>query len=287
MEKFLQDLLATQDLTPAQEAALQAHKEEITNYLRKEFGSDPIIKYAGSREKGTMISEYYDLDVVCYFPSSDARTLKEIRESVASHLAKEYRLHHKASAERILDLKSASTPANYHIDVVPGRFIEGSKDVFLHVAYGDKERMQTNLKTHITYIRDSGCVDIIRLIKLWACRNTIQIKSFILEIFIVRVLEGSKNKSKLKESIIEVFEAFKNNFETMKLVDPANSNNVVSTIMSDIEKATVKLFAEQMLNNIEKADTVDTWKDIFKEKAKATTSPKPIVAPLKPWGTKS
>ena len=86
-ENFLQELLASQDLLPEQERALQAHKKEITDFLRAEFGDVPVIKYAGSREKGTMIQDRYDLDIVCYFPSSDTRTLKQIRQDVSARLA--------------------------------------------------------------------------------------------------------------------------------------------------------------------------------------------------------
>ena len=78
-EKYLQGLLSEHDLSSAQEKALQAHKAEVTAFLREEFGDAPTIKYAGSREKGTMIAEKYDLDIVCYFPSSDTRSLKDPR----------------------------------------------------------------------------------------------------------------------------------------------------------------------------------------------------------------
>ena len=164
-EEYLKALLASQDLTDQQEKDLAAHKKEVTDYLRGEFGDVPSIRYAGSYAKGTMIRERYDLDIVCYFPSDDGRSLKEIRGDVAARLMEKYVVDHKASAERILDLKGATAPGDFHIDVVPGRFIADTKDVFLHVGYGEKERMQTNLKTHIDYIANSGCVPIIRLAK--------------------------------------------------------------------------------------------------------------------------
>jgi uncharacterized protein YunC (DUF1805 family) len=61
-ETFLQNLLAAQNLSDQQEKDLQAHKKEVTDFLRAKFGNDPVIKYAGSREKGTMICDKYDLD---------------------------------------------------------------------------------------------------------------------------------------------------------------------------------------------------------------------------------
>ncbi len=281
-EKFLQELLVTQKLSTEQETALQAHKKEVTDFLRAEFGDAPTIKYAGSREKGTMIAERYDLDIVCYFPSSDDRSLKEIRDDVSTHLKKKYLIQSKASAERITNPKGSTAPHGYHIDVVPGRFIEDTKDVFLHVAYGEKERMQTNLKVHIEHIVNSGCVPVIRLAKLWACRNNVDIKTFILELFVVRALIGSHDKSNLTKSFRRVLEAMKDEFGTLQLVDPANSNNIVSKLVTSSEEVVVVHAAEQALNAIGESDDVGNWQTVFREEDNKgyRVPPIPSVAPL-------
>ena len=263
---FLQGLLDAQNLSQQQDKDLQSHKSEVTNFLRAEFGQDPVIKYAGSYEKGTMISDRYDLDIVCYFPSSDERSLKEIREDVSTRLSKKYILTHKASAERILDLKGTDAPVDFHIDVVPGRFIMNTKDVFLHVAQGDKERMQTNLKTHIDHIANSGCVPVIRLVKLWANRNNIHIKTFILELFVVEALSGSGTKDNLELSFLKVMEAFKDKFGNIELVDPANpTGNVVSRTITSSEKLVVAQAGENAFKQLVGSDNLSDWKTIFGE----------------------
>lgn len=264
-EKFLQDLLVSQNLLDPQEKDLQAHKKEVTDFLRTEFGASPVIKYAGSREKGTMIRDRYDLDIVCYFPSTDNRSLKEIRDDVAKHLAQRYLTRPKASAERILDLKGKSAPVDFHIDVVPGRFIENSKDVFLHVAYGDRERIQTNLKTHIDYIVNSGCVPIIRLAKLWAHRNNLTIKTFVLELFVVEALSGSRNKGNLKEGFREVIEAFRDTFTITQLIDPANTNNIVSQATEESDKVAIEHAASTTFDKIGRSENVADWQGVFNE----------------------
>lgn len=263
--EFLTDLLASQELLPHQETLLQQHKTEVTDYLRSQYGNAPIIKYAGSREKGTMIRDNYDLDIVCYFPSDDNRSLKEIREGVQSHLAKQYVLQPKTSAERILDLRGASAPIGYHIDVVPGRFIQDTKDVFLHVNTTDRERLQTNLKTHIDFITNSGCVPVIRLVKIWCHRNRINIKTFIAEIFVVRSLEGFNEKSNLKSAFLHVLESFKDNFEKIQLIDPANTNNIVSEIHSAVEKSIIANTAEHAFNKLKDSTDLNLWQGVFQE----------------------
>lgn len=293
INEYLKGLLTSQDLTPRQEADLESHKEEVTKFLRAEFGEAPIIKYAGSREKGTMIRDSYDLDVVCYFPSSDTRSLKEIREDVSTHLAKEYLLESKASAERILNLRGTTAPASYHVDVVPGRFIEGTKDVFLHVQYGDRERMQTNLKTHIDFIKNSGSVDVIRLMKLWICRNNLGFKTFVLELFVVNALSGFAKKEDLQASVIKVLEEMELNLKTVQLIDPANTNNVVSRVVSATDKSLLIGAASNALTTIDKSDDLTKWKSVFEEggnRGVAGVLPyvvpapaAPIVNPSGPW----
>ena len=279
IEKFLQDLLASQDLSSEQEAALQAHKKEVTDFLRAEFGADPVVKYAGSHEKGTMISDSYDLDIVCYFPSSDTRTLKEIREDVSSHLKKRYLIEGKTSAERITNLKDGSAPQSYHIDVVPGRFIEGTKDVFIHVDYGDRERMQTNLKKHIDYIsiENKECIPAIRLVKIWNCRNNIGIKTFILELFVIWALNGSHNKNNLRVAILETLNAFKDQFGELHLEDPANSNNPISKLISPSHRVMVARAAEEAFNKISGSDNLADWKAVFRENSGESSSTGPTI----------
>ena len=288
IETYLKELLVSQDLTREQERTLQAHKNEVTEFLRAEFGDDPKIKYAGSREKGTMIRDNYDLDIVCYFPSSNMRSLKEIRDDVSAHLNKKYMLQEKASAVRILNLKGSTAPPGYHIDVVPGRFIENTSDVFIHLVGGDKDRLQTNLKTHVSTITTSECAPVIRLAKIWAYRNGINVKTFVLELFIVDALSGYHSKDNLKNSFLKALEDIRNRFATAKLVDPANTNNVVSQLVPSSSKIMAVNAAENTFNKIEGSDNLADWKSVFGETNSVdfVTAPHTLsggFAPSAPW----
>jgi hypothetical protein len=176
---------------------------------------------------------------------------------------------------------------------VPGRFINDTSDVFIHIASSDKERMQTNLKTHINYIANSGCVPVIRLAKLWAFRNNISIKTFILELFVVDVLSGSRTKDNLQESFLSVLEAFQDQFETTQLVDPANTNNIVSRTIELSDKRNVSSAAREAFSKVDGTSRLDNWREIFKDSGQ----PKPFninhgiaesasvgFTPRAPWG---
>jgi hypothetical protein len=233
-----------------------------------------------------MIVESYDLDIICYFPSDTEKTLKEIYKDVWNALSSHYKLEAKSSAIRIRKEEPEQAEHDYHIDVVPGRFIQGTDDVFLYMNFADRERMQTNLKTHINYITQSGCQEIIKLVKLWKVRNDIVFKTFILELFVINALQGIRDKTELENAFKTVMEAFVNNSH-VELVDPANTANVVSRTISDLGRQNMKAKAQEALDIMRKHSSDDKWKLIFKEtiteRQPATQTASAGFAPRSPW----
>ncbi len=284
---FLEDLLKSQELDSEDNSQLEQHEQEVRNFLAEKFDENPVIKIAGSVKKGTAIHESYDLDIVVYFPSSDERSLKQIYDDMVSLLSEEYTIQPKTSAVRITGLQGNEDNNDYHIDVVPGRFIKDSEDVFLHVSYGDKERMQTNLKTHIEHVVNSNCEDIIKLVKIWKKRNNVEIRTFVLELFVIKHLEDVSDKSDLENCFITVMSAFRDN-QIIGLVDPANSNNNVSQTMTDSQKEFVASKASETLETLDNGDLSgeEKWSMIFKqteEKSQSRTSVVMTGMPNKPW----
>ncbi len=287
MATYLQSLLASQELTPAEHTGLDAHKDEVEKFLRQEFGQDPVIKIAGSLSKGTAIKESYDLDIVVYFPDSDTRSLKQIYDDVDTKLSGRYTVELKNSAIRIHGLKTNEQNQDYHIDVVPGRFITGSKDVFLHIRNGDKERMQTNLKTHIEYVTKSDCQDAIKLVKIWKKRNNLSLRTFILELLVIRALDGYQSKTNPEMAFTKAMGVFSTSMK-VELTDPANTNNVVSKLLSDQEKDTISRIAAETLKTINETNP-NKWEIIFRGNPlprQSIATPAPITInrpPSKPW----
>lgn len=266
---------------------LSGHREEVEGYLREKFGQEPMIRYAGSKAKGTMIAENYDLDIVCYFPHDKDATIKEIHDSVQRVLSLKYVIKPKASAVRIKGIDN-NVETDYHIDVVPGKFIESDDgDVFLHVVYGEKERIQTNIDTHIAYVKDSGCQDVIKLMKIWKERNGVPFKTFVLEIAIVETLKGLNNKDDFSRSLRKIFTFLRDEIESVRLLDPANSNNIVSESISGGDKTIIASKTTEALKILEdkEEDEITGWQKIFDEEIKAGGSwsgPTIISNPPKP-----
>jgi hypothetical protein len=287
--EYLENVLRAQQLKQGELDALTEHRSEVEALLREKFGSSPVIKYGGSRAKGTMIKESYDLDIVCYFLSDVEKTLKEIYEETRACLQKKYAIEPKASALRIKIVNAQGLTVDYHVDVIPGKFVVGSKDVFLYLSGTDKERIKTNIKTHIDYVSGSNYKDVIKLLKLWRTRNNLFIKTFVLELLVVELLKKNDSQLSLSGALKYLFKNIQDNIRSLKLVDPANSNNIISDILSDADKLLIsnKAGDSVKLLDSQEYDEVEKWKIIFQypSSIERTTEAPAIIINRQPVGS--
>lgn len=241
---------------------LQETRKDVEALIREKFADcSPTIRYGGSKVKGTMIIDAYDLDIVSYFPHDDicaGETLKDIYDNAVNALAEQYYVEPRRSAIRIRSKDSAHE--DFHIDVVPGRFTDDTKsDTFLYQSGVEKGRLKTNLDVHIAHIRDSGLVDIIQLTKLWKVRNSIDLKTFGLELLVIKYATNSK-KNHLETGLVSFWEYLRDHGDNITIEDPANpGGNDLSVLLSDSTKALLSMFAKSALNLVE----AGSWESIF------------------------
>jgi len=240
---------------------LRSTRDEVEGLLKSELeSSNPVIRYGGSKAKGTMIKESYDLDITCYFlhgDESSGETLQDIFNNVKKILDKKYYVQAKTSALRL----QSSEGKDFHIDVVPGRFVdEENEDTFLYFSEAEKNRLKTNLNKHIDHIKNSGQRDLIKLLKFWRYRYGLSVKTFILELLAIEVL-GKSNKP-LNERLLNFWEETKDNIDNITLKDPANpEGNDLSSIYNDSIKSQLSNTSQNTLETIENVG----WEAVFGE----------------------
>jgi len=258
--EYLRRVLANQDVSDDSDEMkdLRTQREKVKVLLTTEFGGAPVLLEGGSKAKGTMIKESYDLDLPYYFPRDDnsaGDTLKEIYQSVEHALNREYYVERKGVAVRLHDMKNT---VDFRIDVVPGRFVNGfDGDAFLFPATSEKERLQTNLDTHIAHVRDSGVVDAIRLMKLWRTRKGIALKTFALELLTVDVLMGFRGS--LPEQLEAVLTEFRDRANKLSIADPANSGNDLLGMLYPGVRIRLQIGAQDTLSAIKAGG----WEAVF------------------------
>lgn len=268
---------------------LRKHRDDVDALLRKKFAS-PTIRYGGSKAKGTMIKEAYDLDVICYFENDDisaGETLKDIYANVKAALSGDYFIEEKPSALRLKGCDDDNP--DFHVDVVPGRFTDDAKaDAFLYRSSGEKGRQKTNLQKHIDHVNDSGVHDAIRLMKLWRTRNGITVRHFVLELLTIERLEG-KSDEPLTDQLIHVWTELRDNIDDIVIEDPANpTGNDLSELFDDAIRNELKTIATDTLADI---DSVG-WESVFGPVEESTVeekrdalrqAPTIVVGAPKPW----
>jgi hypothetical protein len=276
---YLLDLLKSQQLEEGCDelVALDTERDNVEQLLNDEYpDSNPNFTHGGSRAKGTMIREDYDLDEVCYFDNDDTapgETLEEIYDNVATLLEDDYQVERKRSALRLKSKKGK----DLKIDIVPGRYVSDTgTDVFLHQNEGDKERLKTNLEVHIAHVRDSGCTDVIQLGKLWRTRNGILIRTFPLELLIIEVL-STNNTGNLQDRFARVLTSFRDDIDDLSIEDPANpTGNDLSFALTDELRDTLRDVADDTLA----AAADHGWEHVFGALPTAKAAALPRVAAL-------
>jgi tRNA nucleotidyltransferase (CCA-adding enzyme) len=259
--EYLREILKSQDLADDSDEMkdLRESRQKVESLLRESFPkASPTIRYGGSKAKGTLIKEYYDLDLIFYLPddeTSAGETLKDIYENVRKALEKEYAVVPKTSALRV----RSQQQVDLHVDVVPGRYTDDKKsDCFIYQASAEKCRLKTNLDTHIAHVKNSGVVEAIRLLKLWKTRKGLRVKQFVFELLIIKLLKGKKDKP-LADQLQHVLTEIKDAVDPIPVEDPANpSGNDLTSVLTSCWSE-LSLTATSTLTVVEDAG----WEGVF------------------------
>jgi hypothetical protein len=272
--EYLKEVLKLQELPedgPELEA-LEDHRADVEKLLLETFSeSNPTIAYGGSKAKGTLVKESYDLDLICYFPNGEngaGATLKEIYANVAKILQKSYVTELKNSSIRLHNLDTKAANRDFHVDVVPGRYSDDTAtECYINQNDSDKDRLKTNLTVHIEHVKNSGVIPAIRLLKLWKVRKQIRLKQFVWELLVIKLLTDIK-KSSPEDQLRHVLETIRDSDEPIHVEDPANpSGNDLSKVIDDIWPV-LRSHAEATMRTVDSSG----WESVFGSVQKTASS---------------
>ena len=231
---YLEEVLESQRLGPEIEAAVRARRAEIEAILRP---SPARIYYGGSFAKHTAIAAAFDLDIVAYFSTGRP---EDLYKSVEARLRAAGRLVFRHNVA----LRLQSTPG-WHVDVVPGRAHDETFEYADLWANDRAATRQTSLKRHIELARAADR-EVVRLLKLWRARHGIPVSSFVLELAAARALRevGALNLDHRFRRVLDLL----TRAEEIRLIDPANSANIVT---DDLDWGCKRILAEQALRALD------------------------------------
>ena len=293
-DEYLREVLDSQALGDDSDEVkvLQKHRAAVEKVICDNFKDTALtIRYAGSKAKGTMNKESYDLDIISYVCAGDntaGETLEDIYTNHKQALAMKYYVEPKGSSLRLKGCNPEDLGVDFHIDVVPGRFTDETKtDAYLYQSGGDKKRLKTNLDLHLDHVRHRGVIDAIRLSKLWRVRNGLPVRTFVLELAVIKLLTDKKKKS-LSAQMKHFWTELRDNSANLTVEDPANPNgNDLTKCLDDNLKSQLAAAAKHALEQIDSAG----WEAVFGKTKKLEKAARveilqraaAVATPSRPW----
>lgn len=204
---------------------------------------------SGSKAKGTAISLASDVDYLVSLSSScneNSGGLEGIYDSLYSKLSSIYNGVRKQNVSVRINLNGLM------VDVTPARKQPGNtNDHWLYVSKLNT-RKQTNIQKHISDISNSGRTNEVKILKVWRELNKLEFPSIYLEYLMVNVMLKNyptgldKLGSNAWHVLTELAKYSDNPLDT-NLVDPANSGNILSDLLTQSEKSIVKNTAREAI----------------------------------------
>ncbi len=103
---------------------------------------------------------------------------------------------------------------------------------------------QTNVSEHVQTVRDSGRVMEIRAVKIWRFLRSLDFPSLYLELFTIRALAG-RSRTALADNVLYALRTIGTSLTSTRIEDPANTSNVLSDDLTNIEKERIANLAAQ------------------------------------------
>jgi hypothetical protein len=117
------------------------------------------------------------------------------------------------------------------------------------------QAVHTDVSRHVHLIANSGRQQEICALKIWRERMSLDFPSLYLELTVLRAL-GSERFGQLADNILAVFRHLSSKFEQSAIVDPANSDNILSNDLSASDKKAIAKAARDALYD-------ENWKKIL------------------------
>lgn len=211
----------------------RAAAEIVAPHLRTWAGGQlSDLTYSGSFAKGTGNAISTDVDLFISLRSETQETLKDIYNSLFN-LAQS-----RGWSPRRQNVSIGISVSGKKVDLVPGRIQSGYQNY--HSLYRRKADSwtQTNVKLHVDTVAKSGRITEIRAIKLWRDLHSLAFPSFYLELSVIAALKGRATVTPAS-NILHALNDIAANLTTRRIIDPANTNNVVSDDLTAAEKTAV------------------------------------------------
>ncbi len=239
-EEYLQNLISKYQVATGEGTAASNAGNTVYQVVKRWAGQHLRSgSYSGSYAKGTAIRGRTDVDIFISLKSDISNTLKEIFNGLHSWISQNgYPYARKQNVSVHVAYNSIE------VDLVPAVHLGGNtEDHWLYVNKSNRERTKTNVDVHIDTVRNSGRIGEIILTKIWRKNHNLDFPSFYLELAVIEALKYKR--SGIADHFLAVLDYLSNGFLSARFVDPANTSNIISDDLTDVEKRAIASQARQ------------------------------------------
>ena len=239
-DQYLQNILYREAVDVSATSPVRGIQGAITPLIQSWAGQHLRgISPSGSFAKGTANKSGTDIDLFISLAETATASLGDIYNSLFERLKAAGATPKKQNVSINIRLNG------YDVDLVPARqqnMLSEDHSLFRRRA---NTWTKTNVATHIAYVMYGGCIPEIRVLKLWRNQKGLDFPSFYLELAVIAALRGGGGT--LSQRVWKALTYIRDNLATARLVDPSNTNNVISDDLTAAEKATIVAAARTAL----------------------------------------
>lgn len=195
---------------------------------------------SGSFAKGTAIYSGTDIDLFLSLKPETPNNLRAIYQRLFNAMKEAGYTPKKQNVS--INVKVGA----YDVDLVPAQRQDNVS--YDHSLYRSKKDSwtKTNVQKHIATVRGGGRLIETRIMKLWRNQKGLDFPSFYLELTVIDALRNSR-LGPLSGRVRQVLEYLRDTFLDARVVDPANTNNIISDDLTFLEKAAIQSAAARAL----------------------------------------
>jgi hypothetical protein len=238
-DQYVESVLAKHEVPRGANSAAEQLGTTVSGPLRTWAGQQlSTLQYSGSYAKETGVRGTSDVDVFISLKPDTNLTLKEIYEKLVSFAGSQ------GWSPRQQNVSVGVTVNGTKGDLVPGRIQSGHQNY--HSLYLRKRDSwtQTNVTLHVEKVRNSGRLREIRAVKIWRMLHELEFPSLYLELFTIHALSG-RPRTTLSENVLHALRVIGSSLSSTRIVDPANTSNILSDDLAQSEKQKVAAQAEK------------------------------------------
>lgn len=250
-DQYLRSILARERVDASLTSPLRSCANVVLPHLRAWAGDSLVdVSPSGSFAKGTAVKSGTDIDLFISLSHQLKASLETIYDTLFN------RMSQQGFAPRKQNVSIGVKVNGHDVDLVPARRQDTRGQD--HSLYRNRKGswIKTNIATHIGLVRNSKRTEEIRVLKLWRNQNGLDFPSFYLELLAIEAMRG-KQVGDLANNVFSTLAYFRDYVGSSRVVDPANTNNVISDDLDASEKARIAKLAGQ-------AATAKTWAEIVR-----------------------